>query len=102
PEGVIGPGYGAKPGEILTNVLLYAPFDGKVSKPLYDGKKSFFAPYEHEGRNVAAQTVELAPGATHTVTYTVTTGAGQTSSPHVDLTPGFADTGTVKVAAPTC
>ena len=43
-----------------------------------------------------------APGATHTVTYTVTTGAGQTSAPHVDLTPGFADTGTVKVAAPTC
>ncbi len=83
-------------------MLLYAPFDGKVSKPLYDGKKSFFAPYRHERRDVAAQTVELAPGASHTLTYTVTTGAGQRATPHVDLTPGFGDTGAVQVAAPAC
>ncbi len=83
-------------------MLLYAPFDGKVSKPLYDGKKSFFAPYRHEGRDVAAQTVELAPGQSHSLTYTVTTGADQTEAPNVDLTPGFADTGAVKVSGSAC
>ncbi len=103
PVSVIGPGFGATPGSIRTNVLLYAPVGGHVgSRRIIDGRSLISASFEHDGRAVAAQTVDLAPGQAHTLSFDVTTGPHQAGAVTVDATPGLPGTGTTQVGKASC
>lgn len=103
PVSVKGPGLGAKPGSIRTNVLIYAPVQGQIKgKPTIDGKALISAPFTHDGRRVAAQTIDLAPGQSHELLFTLSSGAGQPEAPDVRVTPGVPGSGTTEVSASAC
>jgi len=100
PVSVRGPGFGAPPGWIRTNVLVYAPFGGHITEPRIDGKRLISAELKHEGRRVAAQTVDLAPGQTRELSFDVTSGPGQPGQPDLRMTPGMpGNNGTVSASA---
>ncbi|MGH3365922.1 MAG: DUF4012 domain-containing protein [Nocardioidaceae bacterium] len=88
PVSVIGPGFGAKPGTVRVNLLLYAPFGGTVRSVAIDDEPLRSAELRHDGRPVAAQTIDIAPGQEQTVTFDVISGPGQTATPEVRTTPG--------------
>lgn len=102
PIPIRGRGFGSPPGHILTNVLLYAPVGATISHPLYDDKKSFFQPADHADHPVAGQSIDLGPGQTHRLTYTVTTADAQRGTADVKITPGFPGAGKVTVARSAC
>jgi hypothetical protein len=102
PVSVIGPGFGAPPGSIRTNVLVYAPFHGKISNARIDGQPAIFGAFRHGGRAVVAQTVDLSPGGSHALTFTLTSGRGQPETPQVQVTPGLPGHATTEVTPPVC
>ena len=102
PVSVRGPGFGAPAGSIRTNVLVYAPIGGKMAKPTIDGKNEIFGTFIHDGRRIAAQTVDLAPGATHTLKFYLTSGRHQSGTPQLQVTPGLPGNATSEVGASIC
>lgn len=103
PVSVKGPGFGAKPGSIRTNVLVYAPVGGRIEKkPTIDGKALISAPFTYRGRQVAAQTIDLQPGQSHRLSFTLTSGANQPGTPDLRITPGVPGSGTTEVAESAC
>ncbi len=102
PVSVIGPGLGAKPGSIRTNVLLYAPTGGRIEHPMINGKTLISAPMVQDGRPVAAQTIDLAPGQSDTLTFDVTSGLEQAATADVSVTPGLPGSGISSVSPTSC
>ncbi len=102
PVSVIGPGYGARPGFIRTNAMLYAPSGGQIREPTIDGRRSISATLTHDGRRVTVQTIDLAPGQSHVLRFTVTSGAHQTDMPDVRITPGVPGGSAVQVGESAC
>jgi hypothetical protein len=88
PESVIGPGFGAPPGSIRLNTVLYAPFGGQVQSVSFDGQKLQPSPLVHDGRAVLTQTVDIAPGQEHQLTYDLTSGPSQPGPVDLRVTPG--------------
>jgi hypothetical protein len=85
----------APPGEIWTNVLVYAPTGGAiVSNEVSTGEPGLFSQI-HDGLAVGARTVKLAPGASFTLDLEIVSGPGQSGVPVVRSTP------TVLGASPT-
>ena len=82
--------------------MLYAPTGGTVTNPLIDGKPMISASLRHGARRVAAQTIDLAPGQSHDLQFTVTSGPHQRATAHVDVTPGVRASDTATVAPSTC
>ncbi|GER23138.1 hypothetical protein NCCP1664_16340 [Zafaria cholistanensis] len=69
PRYVTGGGvFGVKEGNVRTNVVIYGPAEALVDEAKVDGKAARFGSYFHGGRPVAVLTVNLAPGASTTVT----------------------------------
>lgn len=102
PVSVIGPGFGAKPGSIRTNVLIYAPTAGRITDSFIDGQALPSVSFTHDGRPVAAQTIDLAPGQSRQLTFTLISGAHQTAMPDVRVTPGVHGDGIAEVSASAC
>jgi hypothetical protein len=102
PVSITGPGFGAPPGTARTNVLVYAPTGGEIGKATMTGERLISARFEHEGREVAAQTVDLAPGDERVLTFAVTSGPRQVGQPDVRVTPGMPGSGTATVSASAC
>lgn len=108
PPSVIGPregglGYfGVRPGYMRINVHLYAPIGGWIKTSAIDGDERPLHEVEHLGHPVGSRSVELAPGQTRTLTYTVVSGLDQPGSAHVRVTPGVRDDGVGEVSAAAC
>ena len=63
PEYVTGGGaYGVSPGNVRTNVFVYAPEGSDPFSVTIDGEEFAFVASEHDGHSVAGVTVELVPG----------------------------------------
>jgi hypothetical protein len=102
PISVRGPGFGAPAGSIRTNLLVYAPGGGRVTSPSIDGRPAISAPFVHEGRPVAAQTVDLKPGQSRSFTLTIRTGDDQPEQAVVQVTPGVNGSGQAEVSESAC
>ncbi|MDQ4085445.1 MAG: DUF4012 domain-containing protein [Actinomycetota bacterium] len=88
PESVIGPGFGARPGTIRMNVLVYAPLGGAVQSLRFNGQPLDFASLDHDGRPVGTLTVDTAPGEEHELVFEMTGGPGQPGTADLRVTPG--------------
>lgn len=102
PVSAVGPGFGAPAGSIRTNVLVYAPIGGGIRHATIDGKPLISASSNQAGRPVAAQTVDLTPGQSHKLKFSVTSGVHQPGTPEVITTPGLPGKATTHVAASAC
>jgi hypothetical protein len=102
PVSVKGPGFGAPAGSIRTNVLVYAPIGGTIGTPYLDGKAEIYGAFLHDGRHVVAQTVDLAPGGTHTIKFYLKSGRHQSDTPQLQVTPGLPGNATSEVGASVC
>ena len=108
PESVIGDGETrdsgprVPPGHMRLTVHVYAPVGGAIESSARDGR---FAPLdvaEHLGHPVGAQTVDLAPGETHELTYRLLTGPSQPGRVSLRVTPGAHDGGVGTVGRSAC
>lgn len=102
PASVIGPGFGARPGTVRTNVLVYAPVGGDIGKATMTRERLISARFEHQGRQVAAQTIDLAPGEERVLTFPLTSGPGQPGEADVRVTPGLPGSGTTEIGPSAC
>ncbi len=89
-------------GVIRTTLLAYAPVGGRVEEASVDGHAVTLDTQDHDGRPVAAQTIDLAPGSRHTLTYRMVTGRGQTARTRLQVTPGVGGDGSGRVGEPSC
>lgn len=82
-------GYGTvlPPGQVRTNVLLYAPTGGRVEDVAVSNGSPGVLSQIHHGQSVVGRTVQLQPGERVTVTYDLTTGPGQPGRPVLRVTP---------------
>jgi hypothetical protein len=62
-----GGAYGVNPGDIRTNVFVYAPSGSVPYSVTIDGQEYAFVQASHDSHSVAGVTVELKPGASSTV-----------------------------------
>jgi hypothetical protein len=77
----------APPGEIWTNLMVYAPAGGAiVSHTVSAGEPGLFSQF-HDGLAVGARTVKLAPGQSFTLDLEIVSGPGQRGVPVVRTTP---------------
>ena len=108
PASVIGPredgqGYfGVRPGHMRINAHLYAPIGGWFASSAYDGEERPLHEVEHHGHPVGSRTVEIAPGQTRELTYTVMTGLDQDGEVDLRVTPGVRGSGVGEVGISAC
>jgi hypothetical protein len=76
PAYVTGGGAVVPVGEVLTNVLVYAPTGGTVESLLVDGADPGAISQTHDGLTVASQSVHLVPAGTATLEAQIETGPG--------------------------
>ncbi len=92
PNYVTGQTSPGEPYVVRTNVLAFAPVGGTVVAAQRDGAAAALATGEDHGRQVGTLTVELAPGATTELVFTVrgpsTIGTPADVAPTLVLTPG--------------
>jgi hypothetical protein len=88
PEYVTGGGaYGVDPGNVRTNVFVYAP-DGSVPYSVaIDGQEYSFVEATHDQHSVAGVTLELTPGQTSTVSMKFVGVAGAAEAVTLQHTP---------------
>ena len=75
------------PGQMRTNVLVYAPEGGYVDDVRVEGVEPGVHSQTHGGLAVVGKTVELAPGAGVVLEYDVRTGSNQPGQPALRVTP---------------
>jgi hypothetical protein len=80
--------YGTPPGQQLVTVFVFGPVGGKITGlAINDKKQTDYTQVDYEGRPVAETYLQLKPGQSYDVTWTATTGAGQTGDVHTQVTP---------------
>ena len=67
-----------------------------------DGAAFESASLTHEGRDVAAQTIELAPGQEVSLVFSVKSGQDQTGPVDLRVTPGVHGTGLGEISGAAC
>ena len=67
-----------------------------------DGEKLVSASLQHETRPVALQTIDLKPGQTHKLSFTVVSGSDQPEQVNLRVTPGVPGSGTTEVSPSAC
>lgn len=75
---------------------------GEIGKATMTQERLISARLEHEGRQVAAQTIDLAPGEERVLTFALTSGPRQPDVADVRVTPGMPGSGTATVSASAC
>ena len=86
---VTGPGDEVVPrGHQLLIAHVYGPVDGSIAQVKLDGKKLDVTLERHVGRDVASMVFFFKPGQKREMTWTMTTGAGQTGGTDVTVSPG--------------
>jgi hypothetical protein len=95
PEYVTGGGdYGVTPGNIRTNVFVYAPEGSIPFSVTIDGQEYAFVSTDHDGHSVAGMTVELGPGETAVVSMKFLGVAGAAEPVTLQHTPMVEDVAT--------
>jgi hypothetical protein len=79
---------GIQPGAMRVNVHLYAPIGGWIESSAVDGEEIPLSELEHLGHPVGSRTIEIGPGETRKLTYTVMSGLDQPGKVNVRVTPG--------------
>jgi hypothetical protein len=102
PDYVTGSEPSVPRGTARTTAYLYAPLGGYVTSSTYDGGEAFVETGKHGARQVLSQTIDLAPGQKHTLTFEVVGGKGQTERTHLRVTPGANGTGVGEVGPSAC
>ena len=102
PDQVLNHTRGLNPGVIRLTVLGYAPVGGRFDGSTLDGKTTPLSPRQHAGRQVVAQTVDIRPGAVHTLTWQVVGGRGQLGRAQLRVTPGAHSSGLGSVTGSAC
>ncbi len=103
PESVTGPGlYDVPRGTQIVVVDLFGPAAGELTKVRIDGKPAGEKHHQFAGRPVAQVPLFFESGDTTEVTWTMTTGEGQTGPADVWVTPGVAPEPEWSVAPPAC
>ncbi|MFW6772750.1 DUF4012 domain-containing protein [Nocardioides sp. CPCC 205120] len=104
PRYVTGAGvYGIEPGKQLVALQIVGPVGGEVEDVTFNDAPLPVPPtVELDGRPVVTVLVELEPGFTADVRWTMTTGEDQPGDVVVDATPGVAPTDLDTVAASAC
>ena len=92
---------GIRPGSMRVNVYVYTPTEGWFDGSAVDGEDRPMNVLEHLGHRVGSRTIELAPGQTRKLTYTVMGGLHQPGDVDLRVTPGVRSdgVGTVKPSA---
>jgi hypothetical protein len=92
PEYVTGGGvYGVTPGNVSTNVFVYAPAGSVPYSVTIDGQEYSFVAAEHDSHSVAGVSVELAPGQTSAVSMKFVGEAGSAEAVALQHTPMASD-----------
>jgi hypothetical protein len=92
PGYVTGAGnYGVDPGNIRTNVFVYAPEGSQPFSVTIDGEEYAFVAADHDGHSVAGVTVELAPGQSSVIAMKFVGVAGAPSAVSLQHTPMVRD-----------
>ena len=86
---ITGTGAYAPKGDIVAQMSLYSPWQGHIEKISVDGHDATTTSGRQFGQEVGSVAVHLRPGASMTVTSTMTTGKGQTGNIKVTSTPGM-------------
>lgn len=89
PTSITGGGnYGTEPGSQLVVLHLYAPYGGTLSAVRLDGKAINAKPDELNGRPVFTAVVLLSTAEENVLSWSMTTGPGQTGATELQVTPG--------------
>jgi hypothetical protein len=92
PEYVTGGGvFGVPPGNILTNVYVYAPDGTQPYAVTVDGQNLGFSTTEHDGHTVIAMRVELVPGQLIQLDFRLLGKAGAPATVSLEHTPLASD-----------
>ena len=102
PDYITGGGAAVRRGSMRVNAHLYAPLGGWIEGSTVDGADQPMNLQEHLGRAVGSRTVDLAPGETRVLTYTVMTGLDQPGDVRLRVTPGVHGPGVGAVAPSAC
>lgn len=89
------------PGDVQTNVLVYAPAGGLVDTVQVDGLPASVASVRHDDLAAVETTVLLSPGQTATLDVDLVSGAGQDGDPVLRMTPGARE-GDKQVSSSVC
>jgi Protein of unknown function (DUF4012) len=89
-------------GVIRTTLFVYVPVGGYLAGTTYDGQARDLTSLAHDGRTLVSETVDLVPGARHTLTYRMVTGKGQTDETDLRVTPGVHSDGVGTVGPSAC
>jgi hypothetical protein len=79
--------FGVAPGNVATNVFIYAPAGSVPFSVTIDGQEYSFVADEHAGSSVAGVNVELAPGETSTISMKFVGLEGAAQAVSLDHTP---------------
>lgn len=93
---------GIEPGSMRVNAHLYVPVGGWIEESSFNGAEMPLTEDQHVGHTVGTQTVQLAPGERHSLTYSVMTGREQTEDVRLRVTPGIRTAGAGQVSASAC
>jgi len=99
---VTGGGFYAPIGSQALVVYLYPPVGGSVSTIQVDGRAAKVTTRPYLGREVATISLLLGPGETQHLTWSTTTGPGQTGDVKIDVTPSAVRGTKSAIAASTC
>jgi hypothetical protein len=102
PDYVANNAPGLPRGVIRLSLFTYAPVGGGFGRSTLGGRTNNLSPRPHDGRTVVAQTVDLAPGTSQTLTWQMISGKGQTGRTQLRVTPGAHTDGVGHVGAPAC
>ncbi|MBI9114620.1 DUF4012 domain-containing protein [Sanguibacter suaedae] len=94
PQYVTGVGGIVTPGDVRTNLLVYAPDGGRIEDVTAGGNPVGVQSQLHEELFVAGITTLLSPGASQTFSYTIVTSPSQGGDVILRFTPGPRDTRT--------
>lgn len=88
PAAVVGAGNVVAPGDMRSNLLVYAPTGGRITDVRDPDGEVEVLPQVHDGQVVVGRRVTLAPGETVTTEVDITTGPGFTGDALLRTTPG--------------
>ena len=93
---------GIRPGSMRVNTHLYGPIGGWIDDSAVDGQTIPLSELEHHGHPVGSRTVEIAPGQTRRLTYTVMSGLDQPADVNLRATPGVRGDGVGDIEPSAC
>lgn len=102
PDYVFGSEVGVPRGVVRTAVSAFAPIGGYLQRSVIDGVETPVDTQSFETRQVATQSVDLAPGQTRVLTFEMVGGPRQTQPATLRVTPGVPGSGAGVVSGSAC